>query len=182
MILRRRLLTIFAVIAVAYVVYALSTPSNTPGPSNNPEPAATLVPADSSDVTLNMLDGTTKKLSDFKGKVLVIDVWASWCNPCRMSVPDMNKLSAEYADKGVVVIGVSIDDDKPAAERGIKSFGINYPVAWDGTQQLQKMYKVNGIPSMLIFNKKGELQHRLEGYDPSRTPVDIRKQLDIALK
>lgn len=128
-----------------------------------------------------MLDGKTAKLSDYRGKVVVLDFWASWCNPCKMSVPDMNKLAKEYAGKGVVVLAVATDTARDNVDKGIKEFGIEYPVVWDHDSGLQSAFQVSSYPTVVIIDKKGLISRKLQGYDPSQTPVDLRNQIDSVL-
>ncbi len=169
MIMRRRVLTILAVIAVAYVVFALSAP-NTPR-----------TPKGSSGVSLTLLDGSTVKLSDYQGKVVVLDFWASWCTPCKMSIPDMNNVAREYAGKDVVLLAVATDTARANVDKGIKEFGIEYPVVWDHDSQLQAAFQVSSYPTVVIIDKKGLVSRKLEGYSPSQTPVDLRHQIDATL-
>ncbi|MHB1462791.1 MAG: TlpA family protein disulfide reductase [Armatimonadota bacterium] len=169
MILRRRLLTILAVIAVAYVVYALSAPD------------VPRTPKSSASIQLTMLDGSSTTLSEYQGKVVVLDFWASWCNPCRMSVPDMNKLAKEYAGKDVVVLAVATDTARANVDKGIKEFGIEYPVVWDHDSGLQAAFQVSSYPTVVIIDKKGLISRKLQGYDPSQTPSDLREQIDAVL-
>lgn len=186
MILRRRLLTIFAVIAVAYVVYALSNPDISPTTGNPSAPhdisAPATTPAKLADITLPSLDGSSKKLSAYKGKVVVLDFWAGWCNPCRMSVPDMNELVKEFAGKDLVVLAVGTDTTKAEVENGIKNFGIKYPVVWDRYGRIQDSFQIQSYPTVLIIDKQGNLKHRLVGYSSTQSPAELRKKVTEVLE
>ncbi len=115
-------------------------------------------------------DGKLLKLSDLKGKVVLIDFWASWCGPCRKENPNVVKLYQKYADKGFTILSVSLDKDKNAWLEAIKRDNLTWPnhvsdlKAWsnDAAQQ----YKVTGIPFTVLVDKDGKIiQKNLRGAD-----------------
>ncbi len=105
-------------------------------------------------------DGKELSLSQFKGKYVLIDFWASWCGPCRKEMPNVVQAYAKYKNKGFEIFGVSLDKDKGAWEEAIKKDGITWPQVsdlkyWDS--EAAKMYGVQGIPYTLLLDKEGKI-------------------------
>jgi thiol-disulfide isomerase/thioredoxin len=119
--------------------------------------------AAASDFTLQDLNGKTVKLSDFKGKPVLIDFWATWCPPCRASIPGIEKLHKTYSGRGLVVLGVSLDQ---GGWDSVKSFateaGITYTVL-KGTDDIASQYQVRTIPMLVIMDKEGKIVKRYLG-------------------
>jgi thiol-disulfide isomerase/thioredoxin len=129
--------------------------------------------------TLQGIDGKNVKLSDYKGKVVVLDFWATWCGPCRMGVPDLVALQKEFKDK-VVVIGISLDRVS-GTEKDVKAFmkemKINYPVIF-GTEAVTKDYgNIQAIPTSFVIDKKGNIVDKHVGLVPKETYVSKIKSL-----
>jgi len=110
------------------------------------------------DWSLKDLDGKTVKLSDFKGKVIVLNFWATWCPPCRAEIPDFIDLEKEYASKGVAVIGLSLDSIQPSEVAAFaKNNGINYPIVMSTDEVAQKYGVSEGIPVTCIIGPDGKI-------------------------
>ncbi len=107
------------------------------------------------DFTLNTLDGQTLRLSDLRGKRVFVDVWATWCPPCRGMQPDLNRLAKEWADKGVVVVGLSADDNKRDLEDYAASNEFQYPVGHMGGGFPAPYSEVSALPTMFVIDKNG---------------------------
>lgn len=113
------------------------------------------------DFALPSLDGKTVKLSDFRGKIVVIDFWASWCSDCRKDAPAVVEMHREYKDKGVVFLGVSFDTNRESWANAVKKYGIDYVQVsnlqkWKETE-VSKAYHVNWIPSMYVIDAEGKV-------------------------
>jgi cytochrome c biogenesis protein CcmG, thiol:disulfide interchange protein DsbE len=106
-----------------------------------------------SDFTLNTYDGNTLRLSDLKGKVVVLNFWATWCAPCRDEAPNLQALWQKYKDRGVMFIGVDQADKPEAALAYLNEFKINYPNGPDNG--IVSTYRVQGLPTTIIINRDG---------------------------
>jgi len=115
--------------------------------------------------TLKDLIGNTISLSDFRGKVLFINFWATWCSPCRYEIPGFIEMYGQYKDKGMEVIGISLDRLSPNEIMKFKEeFKINYPIAM-ATQEIINDYSPgNAIPATIIVDQKGRIRHKHIGY------------------
>ncbi len=133
-------------------------------------------------------------LASLKGKVVILDFWASWCGPCRMSMPHLEKLYKKYNTKGLEVIGVSQDgpdnpspSDTIAAEKtavdAAKEIGITYPIMLaSSSPSLLTTYPHDGIPALYVLDKKGRLAYKEEGFDPETGLTDVEAAVQKLLK
>lgn len=114
------------------------------------------------EASLKKLDGSTLKLNDYKGKVLVVNVWATWCGPCRAEVPELIKLQNKHQAKGFEVIGLNLDeDDTPEMIKDFgKEFNINYDLVRGDSQLFKEFYQVSkrdAIPQSFLIDREGKL-------------------------
>lgn len=107
------------------------------------------------DFTVTTLDGNTLRLSDLRGKRVLVDVWATWCPPCRGMQPDLNRLAKEWAGKGVVVVGLSADDSRLDLEDYAASNPFEYPVGHMGKDFPKPYGEVSALPTMFVIDKNG---------------------------
>lgn len=126
---------------------------------------------------LKDLNGKTVKLSDFSGKVVVLDFWATWCGPCKKGIPEFVELQKTYSKQGVTIVGVALDD-YDAVKKFYKDYQMNYPVLM-GTNDIVKLYGgIRGIPTAFIVGKDGTIRQRYEGYRPKEI---FEKEIKTAL-
>ena len=114
------------------------------------------------DFTLPTLDGKQVKLSDVvaKNKITMVDFWASWCGPCRMEMPNVVKAYKDFHDKGLEIVGVSLDERKEDWAEAVKEMGMTWIQASDlkgWKSEAARLYKVEGIPVCVLINQKGEI-------------------------
>ena len=126
----------------------------TPRPVNQPPEAAY-------DFEVETFDGDTLKLSDLKGKVVVLNFWASWCPPCRWEMPSFERISKEYGDKEVVFVGLALSDTLRDARGFADSVGVTYPLALDSTGRIAAAYNVRSLPTTFFIDREGQIQRRL---------------------
>lgn len=118
-------------------------------------------------ITGETLSGEPFALADYRGKVVALNVWASWCAPCRAEAPALIQLSNELGPKGVQFIGLDTRDTKAAAEAFVRRFEVPYPNVWDPDAQLQLAFRDSlppqAIPSTLLVDKQGRVAGRILG-------------------
>lgn len=102
-------------------------------------------------------DNATIKLSDFKGRVVYLDFWATWCPPCRESFPWMDEMHELYHEDGLTIIAISVDKKRELIEQFINRMEPAFIIAQDTTGKAAKSYKLRGMPSTYLINRKGEL-------------------------
>lgn len=116
------------------------------------------------DLQLKSLEGKTIKLSDYKGKVVVLNFWATWCPPCREEIPDLVALQKQYAARGLVVLGVSMDEGGPAGVASFaKKFEINYPVVMGDEKTSEAYGGIQVLPTTFIIDRKSNVVDGLQG-------------------
>jgi thiol-disulfide isomerase/thioredoxin len=138
---------------------APSAPAS-PAVSARPRP---LAPA----FTLKDLKGRPVSLSDFKGKPVFLEFWATWCGPCRMSMPEVERLHEEYARKGLQVLGVSVDENPADVGPFVGEMGIRYPILMAGASGVDAQYQVSGIPAFFVIDKDGRVAGAWLGFEPA---------------
>ncbi|MEP7294504.1 MAG: TlpA disulfide reductase family protein, partial [Chloroflexota bacterium] len=110
------------------------------------------------DFTLTTFDGGEFKLSEQRGKVVVINFWASWCGPCRTEAPTLESLWQQYKDRDVVFLGVTYADDPTDSREFMAQYGMTYTVAEDGRSEVSKaLYHIQGVPETFIIDKDGNI-------------------------
>ncbi|MCH8498531.1 MAG: TlpA family protein disulfide reductase [Marinobacter sp.] len=108
--------------------------------------------------------GQQVSLEDYRGKVVYLDFWASWCGPCRQSFPFMNELHARYQDQGLVILAVNLDDDWRDAERFLERFPAAFQVVYDEHKVLPPQYGVPGMPTAYFIGRDGQLIQEKVGF------------------
>jgi len=112
------------------------------------------------DFSLTLFDGRTVRLSDFRGKVVFLNFWASWCPPCRVEAPLLEQSWQRYKGQGVVFLGVDIQDTEEAARRFIQEFGITYMNGRDPKNRIAIDYGVYGIPETFFIDRDGQITYK----------------------
>ncbi len=119
------------------------------------------------DFTLQDVEGRDVRLADYRGKVVLLKFWATWCAPCRMEVPDFINLQRDYSDRGVEVIAISMDrEGARVVAPFVKQHGINYRVLVDGTSVVNRLGGIPGVPTTFLLDRQGRVVGSLSGYNP----------------
>lgn len=113
-------------------------------------------------------DAAQLDLSPYRGKVIYLDFWASWCGPCRQSFPWMSDLQSRYASRNFVVLAVNLDHDRDSALRFLNDVPANFSIMYDPVGELATTYQVKGMPSAVLIDRNGHVRFRHEGFSPKK--------------
>jgi thiol-disulfide isomerase/thioredoxin len=120
-------------------------------------------------------------LQQFAGKVVYVDFWASWCAPCRVSFPQLNKLHEKLKAKGFEVVAINLDEDKASAEQFLKDIPVGFSVLRDSTGEWADKFVVESMPTSFIVDKKGVVQHIHHGFTNDDV-ADLEKKITSLLE
>lgn len=118
------------------------------------------------DFALKSSTGENLRLSEYRGDVVMINFWATWCGPCRQEMPLLDELYTRYARVGFNLLGVNIDDDSRRAMQMVEELGINFPVLFDSRKEVSKLYEVEAMPVTVLVDRAGNVRHVHHGYKP----------------
>jgi thiol-disulfide isomerase/thioredoxin len=130
--------------------------SNAPLASGSPAPG----------FELDSLAGKQVNLADYKGQVVLLNFWASWCGPCRKEMPILEQLHKAYKSKGVQLVGVNVEPNSDDARKYLHSTPVSFPVVFDRTSSVSKLYQVQGMPNTVILDRSGKVRYIHRGYQP----------------
>ncbi len=131
------------------------------------------------DFTLKTLAGQQITLSQLKGKVVLLDFWATWCGPCRESIPHLVQLYNANRENGFELIGMDVDKGDVEAVRGfVKSMDIPYPIVV-APDDVVKSYRVTGIPATILIDKEGKIRERIAGFNSTIAQEIMRKVAEL---
>ena len=118
------------------------------------------------DFALKSSTGENLRLSEFRGDVVMINFWATWCGPCRQEMPLLDELYSRYQRVGFNLLGVNIDEDSNRAMNMIEELGVNFPVLFDARKEVSKLYEVEAMPVTVIVDREGTVRYVHHGYKP----------------
>lgn len=160
-------------------------PTSTAPPARNvAPPPVTMLPASVTDVELRAVSGAPIKLSNYAGKVLVVNLWATWCGPCRLETPELVKLHQEFRSQGVEVVGLSTETYEESAQsvpEFVHNYNVDYRVGWGREIAGTLMQGRDAIPQSFIISRSGRVVKRFVGFNPISTPPQIREAIQEAL-
>ena len=113
--------------------------------------------------SLTDLQGKSLQLTDFRGKVVLLDYWATWCAPCKIEVPHLVELQKKYGPQGLQIIGISMDDDSATVQTFAREFAVNYPIAMGNAQLAEAYGGVLGLPVAFLIDRDGRIVKRMDG-------------------
>src|SRR5262245_2968931 len=172
-------LIVSAVILVAAIAYTFyhgdrTSPTKSASTSNSAESSVPSLPEDVMKASINLLDGQKTRLADYSGKVLIVDLWATWCGPCRQEIPHLIELAKEYKGKGVEVIGLTNENPETDAEmvkEFSKVFNINYQSGWADAEMQSGLTRGRAaIPQTYIIGRDGKVLRHYVGFNPRVVP------------
>jgi thiol-disulfide isomerase/thioredoxin len=146
--MRNRLAAIAAALAIALPALA--------GSAAGPAPPFSLASRSGGDVSL----------TQYKGQVVMLNFWASWCGPCRQEMPLLESIYRKYNRMGFVLLGVNVEPDSQAANEWLKQTPVSFPILYDKDSRVSKLYDVAGMPSTVIIDRGGKLRVLHRGYKP----------------
>lgn len=126
--------------------------------------AAVPVGANAPDFTLKTLNGPNMRLQEQRGKVVLVNFWATWCGPCRKEMPHLNRIADKYKSSGLVLLGVNIDEDVRNAAEVAGKLKVSFPVLLDTDKAVSKIYDLNSMPSTMVIDRSGKVRYVHRGY------------------
>ena len=168
------------------------TPVNANAPAPAPAPPVTAAPPALTDLPLEIAvvplkdaKGASFKLGDFFGKVMVVNLWATWCGPCRREIPELVKLHKEFHPRGVEMIGLSTEDPEASAEKVgkfIQDFQIDYRIGWAPAGfAATLMQGRQAIPQIFVISRDARILKHFVGFSPANTSAELKQALEDAL-
>lgn len=118
------------------------------------------------DFTLKSMSGENVKLSELRGNVVMINFWASWCGPCRQEMPLLDEFYKKYSKLGFVLLGVNVEEDSSKAANYLKEVPVSFPILYDNTNEVSKMYDIDAMPSTVLVDRNGNMRFLHRGYKP----------------
>jgi len=116
--------------------------------------------------TLKSRGGHNLRLSDYRGQVVLINFWASWCGPCRQEMPLLENLYKRYNKLGFTIMGVNVDTDSTKANNYLKDMTVTFPIVYDISNAVSKSFNVNAMPTTVIVDRNGNMRFLHQGYRP----------------
>jgi peroxiredoxin len=116
------------------------------------------------DFTLHAMGGSNLRLKEQRGRVVMVNFWATWCGPCRQEMPQLNRLYEKYKSSGFVLLGVNVDDDVAKAAEVARKLGVTFPVLLDTEKTVSKLYDLSTMPSTVIIDREGKVRYVHRGY------------------
>src|SRR6185369_11533044 len=160
--------------------------ANTAASAPHVNPGLATLPAAALNAENRAAKGGSIKLKDFSGNVLLVNLWATWCGPCRIETPELVKLHKEFQDRGVEMIGLSTEDPDASAEMVsdfVREYQVDYTIGWATRDlALTLMQGRTNIPQSFIITRDGRIVRRFIGFRPDVTPEQIKQALEEALK
>ena len=128
-----------------------------------PASAATIAQA-APDFTLPSAAGPNLRLQEQRGRVVMLNFWATWCGPCKREMPQLNRLYTKYRASGFVLMGVNVDDDPLNAIGVSTKLGVQFPVVFDSAKKVSKLYDLGTMPSTVLIDRYGHVRYIHKGY------------------
>ena len=125
------------------------------------------------DFALKSSSGENLRLSEFRGDVVMVNFWATWCGPCRQEMPLLDELYSRYGRVGFSLLGVNIDDNSSKAMDMVSELGVSFPVLFDSRKEVSKLYEVGAMPVTVLIDREGTVRYVHLGYKPGYEEKDL---------
>jgi len=129
-------------------------------------PAAASSVGDAGNFTLKSAAGSNIRLSEYRGQVVMLNFWASWCGPCRQEFPHLDEIYRRYADLGFTVFGINVEQDRTQAEKVLRDIPVTFPILFDDENEVSELYGVDAMPMTMLLDRNGVIRHLHRGYRP----------------
>lgn len=121
-------------------------------------------PSPAPDFTLKSETGENIRLSEQRGKVVMLNFWASWCGPCRQEMPLLDGIYKKHMKMGFVLLGINVEEDTTDAKKMLKALGVTFPILFDTDNKLSNLYNLDAMPTSVMIDKKGQIRYIDRGY------------------
>lgn len=142
---------------------------------------ATEVSGKAPDFTLKSRTGKNIRLGELRGKVVMLNFWASWCKPCREEMPLLEKIHLRYESLGFTVLGINIENKHDDVKKYLADIKVSFPVLYDTTNKVSELYSISAMPTTIIIDRDGNMRFMHKGYKPGYEE-SYRNQVKILLK
>jgi thiol-disulfide isomerase/thioredoxin len=132
--------------------------------------------------SLQTLDGKTVTRDSLKGKVVLLDFWATWCGPCLKALPELKDLRQKNASQPLVIVSVSVDEDKKTVQEFASRNGMDWLQAWDAKMTAVSAFRIDSFPSYIILDSEGRIAYRQKGWSPGRSAEALGAAVSRALE
>lgn len=137
--------------------------------------AADLAGNEAPDFVLKSMSGENLRLSEYRGEVVLINFWTSWCGDCRESMPALNDLYERYREVGFQVLSINMDRKREEGSEMATNLGMRHPVLFDRGQKVSKEYEIDSLPVILLVDREGVVRHVNEGYRRGREEIYLQQ-------
>ena len=127
---------------------------------------ASSIGTEAGNFTLKSAEGNNIRLSEYRGQVVLLNFWASWCGPCRQEFPHLDDLQQKYGSLGFTVFGVNVEQDRASADKVLRDIPVTFPVLFDDNNQVSELYKVDAMPMTVLVDRNGVVRFLHRGYRP----------------
>jgi len=174
----RTIFIIAGVVVIVVLVLVYYTEGEVRGPNAGLTPAM-LAGAPAASFDIKRVDGTGDSLAQHHGKLVLVNLWATWCPPCREEMPALDRLYREYRSRGLIVLGIDQGESAKVAETYARERGVTFPILVDEQQQYGRAYAAAGIPTSVLVDRSGRI---LKGVDGEMSFDQMRAMVAPALK
>ena len=131
--------------------------------------------------TLKSASGENIRLSEYRGQVVLINFWASWCGPCRQEMPHLDAIQQKYEALGFTVFGVNVEQDRAMADKVLRDIPVSFPILFDEENKVSQRYDVDAMPTTVLVDRNGEIRFMHRGYKPGYE-LEYEKQIKALIR